>query len=103
MAAGQSHRPAGQGDQRQEWADLKARIDADSRRELAATLDRQAGEFDAAAHPKPAYVARVLGISLVAGTVADPQVVARDRLLDQFIDTAAVVFIQSRSAEAPSP
>ncbi len=80
------------------WTDLKLRIDRTSLEELVETLDGQAGALQVEGKTKAAYVARLLGISLVAGTLPDPLVRKRDQLVNNFIDTAAIVFIQSHNA-----
>jgi hypothetical protein len=84
------------------WTDLKLKIAPDSLEELVDTLDRQAGAYQAEGKTKPAYVARLLGISLVAGRLPDPALKQRDQLLNNFIDTAAIVFIQSHNAGSPA-
>ena len=80
------------------WTDLKLKIAPDSLEELVVTLDRQAAAYQGEGKTKPAYVARLLGISLVAGRLPDPVLKQRDQLLNNFIDTAAIVFIQSHNA-----
>lgn len=85
------------------WTDLKLRLAAQSRQDLVGTLDTQATQFAASGKAKPAYVARLLGISLVAGTLSDPALKKRDQLLNNFIDTAAIVFIQTHNAEPAAP
>lgn len=80
------------------WTDLKLRIGAKSLEELVTTLDTQAATYQRDDKVKPAYVARLLGISLVAGRVSEPKLRQRDQLLNNFIDTAAIVFIQSHNA-----
>ena len=80
------------------WTDLKLRIGPKSLEELVTTLDTQAAAYQQDDKIKPAYVARLLGISLVAGRVSDPKLRQRDQLLNTFIDTAAIVFIQSHNA-----
>ena len=80
------------------WTDLKLKIATDSLEELVVTLDQQAATYQAEGKTKPAYVARLLGISLVAGRLPDPVLKQRDQLLNNFIDTAAIVFIQSHNA-----
>ena len=83
------------------WTDLKLKIAPDSLEELVETLDQQAAGYQADGKTKPAYVARLLGISLVAGRLPDPVLKQRDQLLNNFIDTAAIVFIQSHNAGSP--
>jgi hypothetical protein len=85
------------------WTDLKLKIAPESLEELVDTLDRQAASYQAEGKTKPAYVARLLGISLVAGRLPDPALKQRDQLLNNFIDTAAIVFIQSHNAASPAP
>jgi hypothetical protein len=80
------------------WTDLKLRIGPKSLEELVTTLDTQAATYQQEGKIKPAYVARLLGISLVAGHVSEPKLRQRDQLLNTFIDTAAIVFIQSHNA-----
>src|SRR3569833_3760513 len=80
------------------WTDLKLRIGPKSLEELVTTLDSQAATYQQDGKIKQAYVARLLGISLVAGRVSAPTLRQRDQLLNTFIDTAAIVFIQSHSA-----
>lgn len=82
------------------WTDLKLRIARQSLEELVETLDSQAQAMRAADKGKASYVAQLLGISLVAGILPDPLVKKRDQLLNNFIDTAAIVFIQNHNAEA---
>lgn len=81
------------------WTDLKLRLERPSRDALVGTLDKQATDLAAGGKTKPAYVAHLLGISLVAGTLSDPQLKKRDMLLNNFIDTAALVFIQNHNAD----
>ena len=78
------------------WTDLKLKIAPASLAEVVTTLDAQAGLHAAEGRDKPAYVARLLGISLVAGRIEDPLLRQRDTMLNNFIDTAATVF--SRAA-----
>ena len=85
------------------WTDLKLRIGRTSLQELVETLDSQAGTLEAGGKTKAVYVARLLGISLVAGTLPDPLVKRRDQLLNNFIDTAAIVFIQNHNAATARP
>ena len=80
------------------WTDLKLRIGPKSLEELVTTLDTQAAAYQQDGKIKPAYVARLLGISLVAGRVSEPRLRQRDQMLNNFIDTAAIVFIQSHNA-----
>ena len=82
------------------WTDLKLKIAPRSLEELVTTLDTQAATYSAEGKTKPAYVARLLGISLVAGRLPDPKLKQRDQLLNNFIDTAATVFIQSHNTAA---
>lgn len=82
------------------WTDLKLKIAPRSLEELVTTLDAQAATYTSEGKTKPAYVARLLGISLVAGRLPDPKLRQRDQLLNTFIDTAAIVFIQSHNAAA---
>lgn len=80
------------------WTDLKLRIGPKSLEELVTTLDTQAAVYLQDGKTKPAYVARLLGISLVASRISEPRLRQRDQLLNNFIDTAAIVFIQSHNA-----
>ena len=84
------------------WTDLKARLERSSLEDLVGTLDNQASTLASSGKTKASYVARLLGISLVAGTLRDQKLRERDQLLNNFIDTAAVVFIQSHNAAAAS-
>lgn len=85
------------------WTDLKLKIAPKSLEELVVTLDAQAATYASEGKTKPAYVARLLGISLVAGRLPDAKLRQRDQLLNNFIDTAAIVFIQSHNAAAARP
>lgn len=76
------------------WVHLKQIIDDRSLEELVTTLDTNADAYAAEGKDKAAYVARLLGISLVASRIPDDQLRKRDALLDGFIDTAAVVYIE---------
>jgi hypothetical protein len=80
------------------WTDLKLRLDRATLEATIDTLEAEAAGFDAANQPKPAFAARLLGMSLVAGTLTDPLLRQRDLMLNMFIDTAAIVFIQTKSA-----
>lgn len=80
------------------WTDLKLRIGPTALAELVTTLNAQADAHAAAGKAKPAYVAHLLALSLVAGRVDDATVRQRDQMLNTFIDTAATVFRQSHSA-----
>ncbi|MEO8757196.1 MAG: hypothetical protein ABI398_05530 [Devosia sp.] len=82
------------------WTDLKLRIGPTSLEELVQTLDSQAAGYQSEGRTKPAYVARLLGISLVASRIPDPATRQRDQLLNNFIDTAAIVFIENHNAAA---
>ena len=82
------------------WMQLKLIIDDQSLRELVETLDANAATYEAEGKTKAAYVARLLGISLVAGKLDDPRVRQRDQLLSHFIDTAAYVYITQHNARA---
>lgn len=79
------------------WTDLKLKIAPGSLAEVVTTLDAQAEIYASEGRDKAAYVARLLGISLVAGRIADPLLRQRDMMLNTFIDTAATVFKQSRA------
>ncbi|MGV3492156.1 MAG: hypothetical protein ACO1OG_12645 [Devosia sp.] len=79
------------------WIHFKQLLDDKSLAELCDTLDRNAATYEAEGKTKAAYVARLLGISLVAGRVPDPELRKRDTLLDGFIGTAAVVYIQQHN------
>ncbi|RYE07115.1 MAG: hypothetical protein EOP22_19140 [Hyphomicrobiales bacterium] len=85
------------------WIHFKQILDDKSLTELVDTLDRNAATYQAEGKTKAAYVARLLGISLVAGRVPDPELRKRDTLLDGFISTAAVVYIQQHTAKQPPP
>ncbi len=82
------------------WSHLKRIVDGDTLRDLVRTLEAHATTYDGDGKPKPAYVARLLGISLVAGRLSDPGLRQRDERLDAFIDTAAIVFSENRDAGA---
>ncbi len=82
------------------WSHLKRIVDPDTLRDLVGTLETHAATYDGDGKPKAAYVARLLGISLVAGRLSDGRLRDRDDKLDAFIDTAAVVFAENRSAGA---
>jgi len=82
------------------WMHLKSVIDNATLEELVETFDRNATTYAAEGKDKAAYVARLLGISLVASRLNDPKLKQRDQLLDNFIDTAAYVYIQSHNAQA---
>ena len=88
------------------WTDLKLKITQRSLEEVVDTLENQAIAYTAEGKTKPAYVARLLGISLVAGRINDAKLKQRDQLLNNFIDTAAIVFINAHNANqagAPPP
>lgn len=82
----------------QSWTDLKQRIDDRSLEELVTTLDGNAEIYDGGGKTRAAFVARLLGASLVAGKIADESLRQRDRLLDGFIDTATIVYLQQHNA-----
>ena len=82
------------------WMHLKQVVDNVALEELVETLDSNATAYEAEGKSKAAYVARLLGISLVAGRLTDPKLKQRDQLLDNFIDTAAYVYIQGHNAQA---
>lgn len=82
------------------WTDLKLRISERSLKEVVETLDAQAASYAAEGRSKPAYVARLLGISLVAGRLADPDLLRRDQMLNSFIDAAADVVIEARKGRS---
>jgi hypothetical protein len=84
----------------QNWMHLKLVIDDKSLKELVETLDGNAATYEAEGKTKAAYVARLLGISLVAGKLPDPRTRQRDQLLSHFIDTAAYVYITNHNANA---
>lgn len=84
----------------QNWRQLKLMIDDKSLRELVETLENNAATYEADGKVKPAYVARLLGISLVAGKIPDPRTRQREDLLTHFIDTAAYVYITNHNAKA---
>jgi hypothetical protein len=88
------------------WTDLKLKISQRSLEEVVETLESQAAGYTAEGKAKPAYVARLLGISLVASRIDDPGLRQRDQLLNNFIDTAAIVFINAHNANqagGPAP
>lgn len=85
------------------WTDLKLRIGPKSLEELVTTLDSQAATYQQDDKVKQAYVARLLGISLVAGRVSEPRLRQRDQMLNNFIDTAAIVFIENHNAANARP
>ena len=85
------------------WTDLKLRIGPKSLEELVTSLDAQATTYQQDGKTKQAYIARLLGISLVAGRIAEPKLRQRDQLLNNFIDTAAIVFIENHNAANPRP
>src|SRR5690606_37165715 len=68
--------------------------------ELVQTLDGNASTYETQGKPKAAYVARLLGISLVASKILEPRTRQRDQLLSHFIDTAAYVYITQHNAQA---
>jgi len=80
------------------WTDLKLKISPRSLEEVVDTLESQAAAYTAEGKTKPAYVARLLGISLVASRIDDPKLRQRDQMLNTFIDTAAIVFINAHNA-----
>lgn len=82
------------------WTDLKLRISDRSLKEVVETLDAQAAGYVAEGRTKPAYVARLLGISLAAGRLADPDLLRRDQMLNSFIDAAADVVIEARKGRS---
>lgn len=84
----------------QNWRQLKLILDDKSLKELVETLETNAGTYETEGKVKPAYVARLLGISLVAGKLSDPKTRQRDELLTHFIDTAAYVYITNHNANA---
>jgi hypothetical protein len=84
----------------QNWMHLKLVIDDQSLKELVETLDGNAATYEAEGKTKAAYVARLLGISLVAGKLPVPRTRQRDQLLSHFIDTAAYVYITNHNANA---
>jgi hypothetical protein len=83
------------------WTDLKLKIAPRSLEEVVDTLESQAAAYTAEGKTKPAYVARLLGISLVASRINEPKLKQRDQLLNNFIDTAAIVFINAHNAGGP--
>ena len=80
------------------WLHLKHILDDQSLAQLVDTLDSTAETYAAEGKTKAAYVARLLGISLVATRVPDAKLKQRDRLLDDFINTAATVYIEQHNA-----
>ena len=97
---GMVHRPLKHDSAEKHVAGTAAYIDDQSHRELVETLDANAATYEAEGKTKAAYVARLLGISLVAGKLDDPRVRQRDQLLSHFIDTAAYVYITQHNARA---
>jgi len=88
------------------WTDLKLKINPRSLEEVVDTLESQAAAYTAEGRTKPAYVARLLGISLVASRISDAKLRQRDQMLNTFIDTAAIVFINAHNANqagGPAP
>jgi hypothetical protein len=79
---------------------LKLILDNTSLKELVETLNTNAATYEAEGKTKAAYVARLLGISLVAGKITEPRTRQRDQLLSHFIDTAAYVYITNHNANA---
>ena len=84
----------------QNWTQLKLMLDNQSLKELVETLDGNAATYEAEGKTKAAYVARLLGISLVASKIMEPRTRQRDQLLSHFIDTAAYVYITQHNAQA---
>lgn len=84
----------------QNWTQLKLMLDNKSLKELVETLDTNAATYEADGKTKAAYVARLLGISLVASKILEPKTRQRDQLLSHFIDTAAYVYITQHNARA---
>lgn len=84
----------------QNWMQLKLILDNQSLKELVETLNTNATTYEAEGKTKAAYVARLLGISLVAGKITEPRTRQRDQLLSHFIDTAAYVYITNHNANA---
>ena len=84
----------------QNWTQLKLKLDNRSLAELVQTLDGNASTYEADGKLKAAYVARLLGISLVASKIMEPRTRQRDQLLSHFIDTAAYVYITQHNAQA---
>lgn len=85
------------------WTDLKLKISPRSLEEVVETLESQATAYVAEGRTKPAYVARLLGISLVASRINDVKLRQRDQMLNNFIDTAAIVFINAHNANQAGP
>ena len=84
----------------QNWTQLKLMLDNKSLKELVETLNTNATTYEAEGKTKAAYVARLLGISLVASKIMEPRTRKRDQLLNHFIDTAAYVYITNHNAKA---
>lgn len=84
----------------QNWTQLKLILDNKSLKELVETLESNAATYEAEGKIKPAYVARLLGISLIASKIMEPRTRQRDQLLSHFIDTAAYVYITNHNANA---
>jgi hypothetical protein len=84
----------------QNWTQLKLMLDNQSLKELVETLDTNAATYETEGKTKAAYVARLLGISLVASKIMEPKTRQRDQLLSHFIDTAAYVYITQHNARA---
>lgn len=84
----------------QNWTQFKLILDNTSLKEVVETLDTNAAAYEAEGKTKAAYVARLLGISLVASKIMEPKTRQRDQLLSHFIDTAAYVYITNHNAKA---
>lgn len=86
----------------QTWTQLKLMLDDQSLKALVETLNASSIAYEAEGKIKAAYVAQLLGLSLVAGKLTDSRTLQRDRLLSHFIDTAAYVYITDHTAQAAS-
>lgn len=82
------------------WTHLKLVLDNRALADLVHALGKDADGYRAAGRDKAAYVAQLLGISLVAGRLADATLRQRDNRLNTFIDTAASVYTQNLNAQA---
>ena len=82
------------------WTGLKLRLTPQSREELVASLEVQASRFAADHQPKAAFVARLLGLSVVAGVIPDAKLISRDHQLNIFVDAAAAVVRDTSPAAA---
>src|SRR5690606_32357881 len=63
----------------QNWTQFKLILDNRSLREVVETLAASAATYEAGGKTKAAYVARLLGISLVASKIMEPKTRQRDQ------------------------